>query len=325
MSAAISAIATSMPERFTAVEDLPEIPGLTEIEAQNLRGVGIDTVGDDPELDAAALAARAAAAALGDAGLSPAEVSALILVQARVPEYFMASEATKVQAALGVSEAMTFTVADLGCVSISAALLTAKSLLAGDDRIDNVLIAHGSKAPTPRRYRHPVTVNGEGGIALAMGRDGDLELVDISLETDGTYWELFRVRYRDIPHSQWYEECTSTKDYSFRLAIESRNRFTRMNDELLARNGLSAGDVDHYVMQNLSAGAFQFYEDHFKIAFAKACRTNLQRYGHLGSMDVVLNLHTAISSGEFGAGDLVLVMNNSPVAAWSSMLVRVQG
>ncbi len=323
MSTAISTIAPWIPERMIAVDELEEGARLNEVEAQTFRSLGIEAVAQDASSTAADLAARAAEDALRAGNVAAAEIDVLIVVQPRIPEFFMASEATRLQASIGAVRAMTFTVADLGCVSVSAALVTARALLRGDERLRTILVAHGSKSPTPRLYRHPVTINGEGGIAFLITRGGSPELLDITLQTDGNYWDLFRVRYRDIPHSQWYEECTSTKDYSFKLAIESRNRFARMNEELLARQKLEPADVNHYVMQNLSIGAFHFYEEFFDITFAKACKTNLQRYGHLGSMDVVLNLHTAMETGEFAAGDLVLVMNNSPVAAWSSMLVRI--
>jgi 3-oxoacyl-[acyl-carrier-protein] synthase-3 len=323
VSVAFTSIAPWIPKTSIAVDQLDEIRELDAVQAQTFRSLGIATVTEDPDLTPAAMAAAAGSAALRGCDLDPAEVGALIVVQPRVPEFFMASEATRVQVAVGATRAMTFTVADLGCVSSSAALVTGRALLAGDDSLVNVLIVHASKSPTPRRYRHPVTINGEGAIALVLTRDGTPEMIDVSLETDGAYWDLFRVAYRDVPYSQWFEHCTSTKDYSFKLAIESRNRFARMNEGILTRSSLKMDDVDHFVMQNLSLGAFHFYEEFFDITFAHACTTNLQRYGHLGSMDVLLNLHTAMETGEFSAGDLVLVMNNSPVAAWSSMLVRI--
>ena len=323
MNVALTSIAPWIPQGSVAVDELAETRTLNDVEAHTFRSLGIDTIAEDPATTAADMAAAAGAAALEARGLDPDGVGALLVVQPRVPEFFMASEATRVQAAIGATRAMTFSVADLGCVSSSAALITGRALLAGDDALANVLVVHASKSPTPRRYRHPVTINGEGAIAFLLAREGRPEMIDISLETDGSYWDLFRVAYRDIPYSQWYEQCASPKDYSFKLAIESRNRFTRMNEEILARNGRRMGDVDHYVMQNLSQGAFQFYEEFFGIAVAKACKTNLERYGHLGSMDVILNIHTAMETGEFSPGDLVLVMNNSPVAAWSTMLLRI--
>lgn len=53
------------------------------------------------------------------------------------------------------------------------------------------------------------------------------------------------------------------------------------------------------------------------------CATHLARYGHLGAMDVVLNLDRLVASGELRPGDRVLVLNNSPVAAWAVSLWEI--
>jgi 3-oxoacyl-[acyl-carrier-protein] synthase III len=76
-------------------------------------------------------------------------------------------------------------------------------------------------------------------------------------------------------------------------------------------------------MQNLSEGAFTFYEETLGIEFAPACRRNLRRFGHLGPIDVILNLHTELQSGSIENGDRILILNNAPVAAWSVMLFEV--
>ncbi|HEX2058858.1 MAG TPA: 3-oxoacyl-[acyl-carrier-protein] synthase III C-terminal domain-containing protein [Actinomycetota bacterium] len=306
------------------VTDLPEHAALDDPSRHVFESLGIDTVLVDEPSDAADLAAAAASSALADAGVAPEDVDALVVVQGRVPEFLMASEATKVQQQVGAARATTFSVADLGCVSISSAFLVAGALLDSNPSWEHVLIAHGSKPPAPRRFRYPVTVNGDGGVAVVVTRDRGPRVLDVAIETNGEYWDLYRVDFKDKPHRDWAEECKSLKTYSFKLAIESRNRFASLNEAVLARAGKTLADVDHFVMQNLSAGAFRFYEQFFEIEFAKACKANLARYGHLGSMDAPLNLHTAIETGEASPGDLVLIMNNSPVAAWSTMLVEVR-
>lgn len=316
-----ASIGLSLGGAPTRVTDLPEHGALDEPSRHVFESLGIETVLVDGG-SAADLAASAAASALSAASLDPGDVDALVTVQGRVPELLMASEATKVQAAVGTTRATAFSVADLGCVSISSAFLVARALLDSNPGWDNVLIAHGSKPPSPRRFRYPVTVNGDGGVAVVMTRSATPRLLDVAIETNGEYWDLYRVDFKDKPVADWVEECKSLKTYSFKLAIESRNRFKALNEAVLSRNGKTLGDVDHFMMQNLSAGAFRFYEEFFGIEFAKACKTNLARYGHLGSMDVPLNLHTAAETGEASPGDLVLVMNNSPVAAWSTMLVQ---
>jgi 3-oxoacyl-[acyl-carrier-protein] synthase III len=319
----VAHIAAHIPGAAVRVTDLPEYSRLDEPARHVFESLGINTVQVDEAADSAALAAAAARQALADAGIAPADLDALVVVQGRVPPLLMTSEATRVQADLGASRALTMSVGDLGCVSISSALVVASSLLDSRPEWEGVLIAHGSKPPTPRRFRYPVTVNGDGGVAVLMTRAARPRILEVALETDGEYWDLYRVDFQDKPFRDWVEECKSLKTYSFKLAIESRNRFAALNEAVLARAGKSLADVDHFMMQNLSAGAFRFYEEFFGIEFAKACKTNLARYGHLGSMDVPLNLHTAIDTGEVAPGDLVLVMNNSPVAAWSTMLVEV--
>ena len=319
----ISSIGLCLRGVETRITDLPEHAALDEPARHVYESLGIDTVLVDDASDASDLAAAAVSEALGAAGVAPGDVDALVVVQGRVPELLMASEATRIQAAVGAARATTFSVADLGCVSINSAFVVAGALLDSQPAWTNVLIAHGSKPPAPRRFRYPVTVNGDGGVAVVVTRDASPRILDLALETNGEYWDLYRVDFKDKPHRDWVEECKSLKTYSFKLAIESRNRFAALNEAVLARAGKAMGDVDHFVMQNLSAGAFRFYEEFFKIEFAKACKVNLARYGHLGSMDVPLNLQTGIESSEFARGDLVLVMNNSPVAAWSTMLVEI--
>ena len=310
----LAAVASVLPTRLTPVAELPERAALDEAERHVYDGLGIETVGEDPR-PGAELAAEAAQQALDRAGLDGSDVDALVLVEGRAPERLMTSEATRVQAAVGATRAVTFAVGQLGCVSINAALITGRALLTANPAWKTVLIAHASKPPGPRRYRHPVTINGDGAIALVLARGASPVIEDVALQTEGAYWDLFSVEYRDRPERDWVERVSSPPAYSFKLALESRNRFAALREV--------AGAVDHHVMQNLSLAAFAFYEEAFGVEIARACKANVRRYGHLGSMDVILNLQTGAESGEFAPGQRVLVFNNSPVAAWSTMVVAV--
>lgn len=309
----LAAVAPVLAGRAVAVAQLPERAALPEPEREVYDGLGIRTVLEDPT-SPAQLAAAGARAALEQAGLDPLDVDALVLVEPRAPERLMTSDATQVQAATGAARAVTFSVGGLGCVSISAALMTAEGLLHANPGWEHVLVAHGSKPPGPRRYRHPVTINGDGGLGVVVTRDADTLVLSHQLRSDGAYWDLFGVEYRTRPASEWVEECRDPREYSFKLAIESRNRFRELAGGL--------GEVGHHVMQNLSEAAFGFYEELLGVTFARSCRANLATHGHLGSIDVLLNLHTGLQSGEIAPGDHVLVLNNSPVAAWSAMVVQ---
>ncbi|MFE7590132.1 3-oxoacyl-ACP synthase [Kitasatospora sp. NPDC057512] len=301
---------------------IAEVRTLDETERATRDRLGIETIRADDRLDSVTLAERAARLALDRAGLDARAVGALVMVESRVQETFLSSEVTRLQQRLGAENALAFSVGGLGCVSITPALLAARGLLAADPALDDVLVVHGSKPAAALRYRHPVTVNGDGGQALLLSRRGQIRIRDIAQLTNGRYWDLFHVDYRDRPTAQWREQCTEPETYSFRLAVETRNRLSSMLDDLLRRNGLGRGDVGGFVSQNLSAGSFAFLEDALDIELLPACRENLRRYGHLGPNDVFLNLGTALDRGEPAPGGLAVLINVSPVAAWSLLLVE---
>jgi 3-oxoacyl-[acyl-carrier-protein] synthase-3 len=317
---ALRAASWYLPAQVVVVNDLPELATLTDAEQETCLALGIDQVPIQPDMDAVDLGAHAAHQALADAGLSPTDLDALIVIESRAPQAFMTSEPTQLQALLGADHALSFSIGGLGCTSIAPALLVARGLLWGDHNMSNILVVHGSKPATPHRYRHPVTVNGDGGQALVVSREGPVHILDILLKTSGKYGDLFRIDYRDRPCAQWREECTNIPRYSFELAIETRHRLRELHREILDRNGLQPDDVSHYLSQNLSIGAFHFYEESLKVKIADACFDNLRRYGHLGPNDVLLNLYTAIGSEPPDFSPAIL-LNVSPAASWSAILV----
>ncbi|MGC7102153.1 3-oxoacyl-ACP synthase [Amycolatopsis lurida] len=319
---AVRSIADFRPERVVKVPDLPELAELDGPERQACLDLGIERVHADPDQDAVDLAAGAGRKVLAETGAAP---GALLVIGSRASGRLMSSEATRLQELLGLTDALTFSVGGLGCVSITPALLTARGLLAADPGLGEVLVVHGSKPPTPRRYRHPVTVSGDGGQAVLLARTGPVRVLDIAQATNGAYWDLFTVDFRDVPTADWRERCADPRRYSFTLAMEGRTRLRELYRELLDRNGMTAADVTCHLSQNLSAGAFRFTEEALGIRLADACAGNLAANGHLGPNDVLLNLSSAIAGGELPPGSRAVVFNASPVAAWSLLLVEHGG
>jgi 3-oxoacyl-[acyl-carrier-protein] synthase III len=324
----LGASAVHLPPDAVAVAELPEVLALPAAQRDHVRSLGIDEVrrvrgrdgrpGPDAEGE---LAARAAGDALARAGVAAEDLDALILVQGRAPQYLLASEATRLQARLGATRATTLGVGELGCVSVSAALDVAVALLRGRAAWRHVLVAMGAVAATPHRYRAPMTVLGDAGAAVLVTRDaGQWRWVDHAVRSDGRYADLFRIDYRDVPTDRWREVCADEPTYSFRLAMDSRSRLRDLNREVLEPHGVALDGLDAVLMQNLSRGAFAFWQGALHVKIADACAANLARYGHLGPVDVLANLATVAPT--LGAGARVLVMNSSPVAAWSSMLLE---
>lgn len=319
----IKAISTAFPDTVLSVNDIPEKKNLKEQELDYFTGVGIETVPVSPEGNGYQLARKAAENLLGKSALNGSDLDLIILIQSRLPDNFMSSSSARLQNELQATKAMVLSISDLGCTDMSMALKLAKDFLSSNKQAENVLICYGNTPYSSSRYRFPVTIYGDGGIAVLVGRTERNRIVDVDIRTDGKYWDLFKVEYRNKQFADYREECTSLRKYGFELAIESKIRFKGINNDILERNGLGREDIRHYILQNISMRAYEFYETAFEVKLSPVCRHNLRKYGHLGPADIMLNYQSGIEKGLFQQGDKVLIMNNSPVASWSAVVIEV--
>jgi 3-oxoacyl-[acyl-carrier-protein] synthase-3 len=321
MTAGLEAIGLYIPRNLVRIDELDEIKGLSEEQRVVFDStMGMETVGVEPELTGVEMAVCAGEHALRESGIEPDSIDLVLYIQSRSPPFLMSSEATHFQHELELTKAFAFSLTDLGCASISSALWAARSFVESGGPVRRVIVAGASQPFGVRRYREAVTVVGDGACAVIVGSSKDRQILDIQLRTDGQFWDLFRVDYRGKPVEEWIEASTNAR-YKFQMAIMTRDIYGEMNSEMLRRQG-----VEHpatYVMQNLALSAFDYNEQALNVKFAQACRDNCKQYGHLGGVDIPLNIDRLIRNGEVTKGDLVMVQNNSPSACWSSMLLRM--
>jgi 3-oxoacyl-[acyl-carrier-protein] synthase III len=318
----IGAIRCVLPDEYVDVPSLPEFTLLGSEEAEFAGSSGVQRVGVFPDgATTAELAARACRELAERSATADPDV--LVLVAPRAPDVLLGSDACRVQAESKLAPAFAFTVDGLGCTGSSAGWALARDLLVADPSRESVVIAHASRPTGPDRVRFPVTVIGDGAYAMTIVRGGRPVLRAHRMRTDGGFHDLFRVDYKQVPWYEWREECSSPDRYRFELAMHSRLQLGRLVDEVLADAGVAKDRVAATLMQNVTASAYDFYESLLGLPIHPLCAKHLAAYGHLGAMDVVLNLDRLLSSGELATGDLVLVLNNSPVAAWAATLWEV--
>ncbi|WP_143305904.1 ketoacyl-ACP synthase III family protein [Chitinophaga vietnamensis] len=319
----IQHISTFTPGTPVAIAQLPEKATFNDTELSYFNTCGINTVYDSGDISSYELALGASEKLLQESGTDPAAIDLIIYLQSRMPEQFISSEATRLQRDIKATNAVSFAVSNLGCADSSMALKLARDFLTANRRASNVLICYGNKLFSRYRFRNPVTILGDGGIAALISKSSDHKITDIMIQTNGHYWDLFKLEYRNKSADQYKEECSDVRKYGFELAIESKNRFKEINDTLLERNAIAREQVSHFLLQNISTRAYEYYQSAFDIKISPVCAVNLSQYGHLGAGDIFLNYQTGIQSGLFQKGEKVLIMNNSPVAAWSSVLIEV--
>jgi 3-oxoacyl-[acyl-carrier-protein] synthase-3 len=320
MNVGIGAMHCVLPDERVKIVDLPEFGLLGHDETRFAQECGVFTVGIFPDGTNGGLATRACRELLATV---PHEPDLLLMVGPRVPDVLLGSDVCRVQADLGLASTFAFTVDGLGCTGSSAAWAIARDLLLADPRRHSVLITHASRPAGADRIRYPVTAIGDGAYAMTVVREGRPLLRAHRMETDGTFHDLFRVDYKQAPWYEWQEVCASPDRYRFELAMHSRLRLGRMVDEVLAETDVHKGQLAAVLMQNVTASAFDFYEAVLGVPIHPVCGANLTEYGHLGAMDVVLNLDRLLADAGLSTGDHVLVLNNSPVAAWAVTLWEI--
>jgi 3-oxoacyl-[acyl-carrier-protein] synthase-3 len=316
----IGAVHCLLPRQRVPVAELPELATLGHEEVEFVGSSGIRTVGVFPDAPASEWAVRACRALPLDSSDQP---DVMVLVAPRSPDVLLGSDAGRVQADGKLTPQLWFTVDGLGCAGSSAAWGLARDLLVADRDRRSVLIVHTSRPTGADRVRYPVTVIGDGAFAMTMVRGGRPVLRAHRVRTDGSFHDLFRVDYRQAPWYEWREECASPDRYRFELAMCTRGLLGPLVDQVLADAGVTRDRIAATVMQNLTAAGYAFHETLLRLPIHRLCATHLGEYGHLGAMDVVLNLDRLLAGGSVASGDLVLVVNNSPVAAWAVSLWEV--
>ncbi len=319
----IKAIKSYFVGNKISLENLPEATLLKGEELDHYNTTGIKTVYDSGDISSYQLALGAAQKILDEEEMSPESIDIIIYIKSRVPDFLISSEATRLKHDLKTEKALTFSISDLGCVDSTMAIKLAKELLIANTSAQNVLITYGSKQFTPSRFRFPVTITGDGGVACIIGRTEQNKIIDVQIDSNGNYWDLFKLEYKDRSFEEYQETCSDIRKYGFELALESRNRFMDLNQKIAADNGRELANVNHFLMQNITIRAYDYYQDAFGFKLSPFCRMNLSQYGHLGAADILLNYQTLQQAKILKKGATVIVMNNSPVAAWSSILIEV--
>lgn len=319
----IRAIRSFLSGKRVRVQDLDGFRQLPPAGIEYYAQSGIETIHVAGAQTSYSLALGAAEQLLADEQIEADQIDLILYIKGRVPDLLVASEAMRLKYDLGATVAHALAISDLGCADSSVALKLALDHHTANRGARHVLICYGHRNPESCRFRYPVTVQGDGGFACLVSKSAKCRVVDIQMESNGAYWDLFKIDFHGKQKDELREECRNLRAYGFELAVESRMRFERINQQLLQRNGLTPADVRHILLQNISQRAYVIYADVVGSPISPVCQQNLAQYGHLGCADVFLNLQVGLESGLFRPGERVLVMNNSPVAAWTSFLVEI--
>ena len=307
MAATIAGLGVALPEARLSNLDLERMLDTSDEWIVERTGIRERRVAADDET-VTTLAIAACVAAIKDAGITPDDVSLLILATT-TPAQLMPSTAALVQDAVGLRcGAFDLSAACSGFVYglVVASGMTAAGpvLLVGsetltrivdpDDRGTRILFGDGAGAAVLVPSTHP----GGGLLGWDLGCDGSAApLLEIPA---GERW--MRMEGREVFRR------------AVRIVVESAL-------VALDRAGLTPADVDLFVPHQANVRIIEAVAARLGIPPERTV-VNIERYGNTSAASIPIALAEASDAGRLGDGDVVLVSGFGAGMTWASALLR---
>jgi len=268
------------------------------------------------------LAIKAAEAALANAGMTAADIDAII-VATSTPDYTFPSVATMVQAGLGNTSAFAYDVQAV-CAGFVFALSNANALILSEQARRVLVIG----AETFSRImdwgdRGTCVLFGDGAGALILeaatgaGTSEDRGILATDLHSDGRYRELLYV-----------DGGVSTNGKSGQLRMQGNAVFKHAVSKLaetahaaLAKTGLSGDDVAWIVPHQANMRIITATAERMQVPMERVVVT-VQDHGNTSAASIPLALSVANARGQLKTGDLIVTEAIGGGLAWGAVVIR---
>ncbi len=267
------------------------------------------------------LAARAARAALADAGLTPDDIDALIVATSTADLTFP-SAATMVQAALGMTKGFAFDVQAV-CAGFVFAMANANALIVSGQATRVLVIG----AETFSRIldwtdRGTCVLFGDGAGAVVLeaasgaGTTADRGILASDLHSDGRFREILYVDGGVSTNSTGHLRMQGKE--VFRHAVE---KLAETAHAALDKAGLTSADVDWIVPHQANLRIIRSTAQRMQVPMERVVVT-VQDHGNTSAASIPLALSTARHGGRIKDGDVVVMEAIGGGLAWGALVVR---
>ncbi len=320
------------PARFQSADEIALLAGIPAAVIREKFGLDGKHIAAEDE-HASHLAAKAAAPILARNGGRC--IDALVYMGSPYRDFPVWSAGPKVQQLLGPAAAGSLAF-DVQGVSAGTpiALQVAKGLILGSERIDQVLLAGGSREHDLIDYaneRSRFMFNfGAGGAAALLRRDHPenhvLETVGV---TDGSFADDVMVpaggsieptTERTLHRRRHSLDVRDPAKMKAKLDPISADRFVTVATEAVERSGHHTRDIRLLCPIHTKRSIFDEVRERLGVPEERAMY--LSDHGHMSAIDPLVGLHRARERGLLRDGDLVVLLAAGTGYTWAATAIR---
>jgi 3-oxoacyl-[acyl-carrier-protein] synthase III len=331
VTAFITGTGTSVPEGVVTNEEIAERLGLAAEQIFKSSGIRRRRWAA-PGTTTSSLGAAALRFALEDAGLQAAEVDYL-LFGTMTPDRFIPGSASAVQKQSGLGEIPCLDIRATCCNALYGLQLARALVESGAAQSVAVCLAEIQSAWLDLSAASGTIsmLFGDGAAALIVSsekREGALEIVDILLETDGSYVDDLGIRCpgTEFGTARSYSSEEHAGDYAARMVgqsviIQATRKITAASQKVLGRNNLTPDTVRWMVPHQANANLLAQVARSMRFP-AEGLVSVLEDFGNTSSASMGIALDTLRRSGRIQAGDYLLLPAFGSGFTWGAGLCR---
>ncbi|MEL6206089.1 MAG: beta-ketoacyl-ACP synthase III [Pseudomonadota bacterium] len=267
------------------------------------------------------LAARAAHAALADAGMTAGDIDAMVVATSTADLTFP-SAATMVQAQIGMQGGYAFDVQAV-CAGFIFALANAQALIVSG-QAERVLVIGAETFSRILDFSDRATcvLFGDGAGALVLeaasgkGTAEDRGVLATDLHSDGRHRDILYVDGGVSTGSAGVVKMQGRE--VFRHAVE---KLAETAHTALAKTGLGADDVDWIVPHQANLRIIKATAQRMDVPLDRVILT-VQDHGNTSAASIPLALSVGKASGRIKPGDLIVTEAIGGGLAWGSVVLR---
>ncbi len=323
-SASIIGTGSYAPDRVMTSADLEKLVETSDEWIQSRTGIRERRIAG-PEMPTSDMAARAAEAAMENAGVKPGEID-LIICATVTPDMFFPNTACFVQTKIGAVNAVCFDLS-AACSGFLFGVETARQYIA-TGAANTVLVIGADKLSSIVDWqdRNTCVLFGDGaGAAILRHREGSRGVLATRMGSNGALADILYIPGGGSAHPAG---CPTSAENPVTIRMNGRETYkhavtamVEASQQVLADAGVSPSEVACFIPHQANLRIIEAIASRLDVSMERFM-INLDRYGNTSAAAVAIALDEANRTGRFKQGDKILMVVFGGGLTWASSVVE---